>query len=234
MDSLMTKDAARALGVSQRQVTDLLRAGKLSGEQLSDGTWLVTPRSISERRALNAGAGRTWSAASSWALLGELSGQSSAGLSQSTLARIRRRIRTSTAEEIARKVASRTIAHRYTADSLAKTASELVLTGRSAADAIATELTSHTQVVEGYLRNKETLDSFARRHLLSPDNNGDVTIYERHDSLNFEGRYAPDAVIAADLVRSTSTRERSAGLVALEEMRQRWLAKHPLKSSATL
>ena len=232
MDSLMTKDAALALGVSQRQVTDLLRAGKLAGEQLRDGTWLVTPRSISERRSLNAGAGRTWSAASSWALLGELSGQSSSGLSQSTLARIRRRIRTSTAEEIARKVASRTVAHRYTADSIAKTASDLVLTGRSAAGVIDTELTSQTQVVEGYLRD-ETLESFARRHLLSADNNGDVTIYETHDSLNFEGRYAPDAVIAADLARSTSTRERSAGLAALEEMRQRWLAKHPLKTSAT-
>ena len=225
MDSLMTKDAALALGVSQRQVTDLLRAGKLSGEQLSDGTWLVTPRSISERRSLNAGAGRTWSAASSWALLGELSGQSSTGLSQSTLARIRRRIRMSTAEEIARKVASRTVGHRYTADSIAKTASELVLTGRSAADVIDTELTSQTQFVEGYVRD-EALASFVRRHLLSADNNGDVTIYEGSDSLNFEGRYAPDAVIAADLVRSTSTRERSAGLAALEGMRQRWLVKH--------
>ena len=225
MDDLMTKDAAVALGVSQRQVTDLLRAGKLAGEQLSDGTWLVTLRSISERRSLNAGAGRTWSVASSWALLSELSGQSSTGLSQSTLARIRRRIRSSTADEIARKVASRTVAHRYTADSMAKTASELVLTGRSAADVIDTELTSQTQVVEGYLRD-ETLDSFARRHLLSADNNGDVTIYERPESLNFDGRYAPDAVIAADLARSTSTRERSAGLAALEEMRQRWLAKH--------
>jgi len=225
MDGLMTKDAARALGVSQRQVTELLRAGKLSGEQLSDGTWLVTPRSISERRSLNAGAGRTWSAESSWALLGELSGQSPTGLSPSTLARIRRRIRTSTVEEIARKVASRTVGHRYTADSITKTASELVLTGMSAADAIDTELTSQTQIVEGYLHD-ETLESFARRHLLSADNDGDVTIYEHHDSLNFTGRYAPDSVIAADLVRSTSTRERSAGLAALEEMRQRWLAKH--------
>ena len=161
MDSVMTKDAAQALGVSQRQVADLLRTGKLAGEQLSDGTWLVAPRSISERRWLNVGAGRTWSAAFSWALLGELSGHSSTGLSQSTLARIRRRIRTSTAEEIARKVASRTVGHHYTADSITKTASELVLTGRSAADAINTELTSQTQVVEGYPRN-ETLHLRAR------------------------------------------------------------------------
>jgi hypothetical protein len=116
---------------------------------------------------------------------------------------------------------------------MARTASELVLTGRSAADAIDTELTSQTQFVEGYLRD-ETLDSIARRRLLAADNNGDVTIYEQHDSLNFEERYAPDSVIAADLARSTSTRESSAGLTALEEMRQRWLAKHPLKTSATI
>lgn len=166
MDRLMTNGAAAALGVFQRQVTDLLRAGTLAGEQLSDGTWLVTPRSISERRSLNPGAGRTWSAASSWALLSELSGQSWTGLSVSTLARIRRHIRTSTAEEIARKVASRTIAHRHTADSITKTASELVLTGRSGTDVIDTKLTSQTQVVEGYLRD-EALESFVRRHLLS-------------------------------------------------------------------
>jgi hypothetical protein len=225
MDNLLTKDAALALGVSQRQVTDLLRAGKLTGEQLRDGTWLVTPRSIAERRSFNAGAGRTWSAESSWALLGELSGQSSTGLSQSTLARIRRRIRTGSTEEIARKAASRTIAHRYTADSIAKTAGELVLTGRSAADRINSELTSEAAAVEGYLR-EGNLESFVRRHLLSANDGGDVTIYERNGSLGFEGRYAPDAVIAADLARSITTRERSAGLAALEEMRQRWLATH--------
>ena len=94
------------------------------------------------------------------------------------------------------------------------------------------ELTSQALVVEGYVRDG-TLESFARRHLLSADNNGDVTIYERLDSLDFEGRYAPSAVIAADLVRSNSTRERSAGLASLEEMRQQWLAKHPLNTSAT-
>jgi hypothetical protein len=225
MDSLMTKDAALALGVSQRQVTDLLRAGKLSGEQLSDGTWLVTPRSISERRALNAGAGRTWSAASSWALLGELSGQSPTGLSQSTLARIRRRIRTSTAEDIARRVATRTTAHRYAADSLARTADDLMLTGASAAEMIDRNLTTDKRKVEGYLRDG-TLEDFVRRHLLTLDNEGDVTIYDSLKRDGFKGRHASQAVIAADLVRSLNTRERSAGLAALDDMRQAWLARH--------
>lgn len=225
MNNLMTRDAAEVLGVSQRQVTDLLHAGKLVGEQLRDGTWLVTPRSINERLSLNSGAGRHWSSASSWALLGELSGQASTGLSPSTVARIRRRIRTSTAEEIARKVANRTVAHRYTADSIAKTAGELVLTGVSAIAMISSELSGQTPIVEGYLRG-ESLTSFVRRQLLSANDNGNVIIYESHTSAGFEGRYAPDAVIAADLARSAATRERSAGLAGLEEMRQRWLAKH--------
>ncbi|HEX4400402.1 MAG TPA: hypothetical protein VHZ98_03660 [Galbitalea sp.] len=225
MDSLMTKDAAIALGVSQRQVTDLLQAGKLAGEQLGDGTWLVSPRSIAERRSFNAGAGRTWSAASSWALLGELSGKSASGLSESTLARIRRRIRTSSAEEIARKAAARTNAHRYKADSLERTTAELVLTGKSAAHKIDPDLTNQTRSVEGYVREGE-LQTFVRRNLLSADENGDVTIYERSGELNVDGNYASNAVIAADLARSTATRERAAGIAALEKMRQQWLATH--------
>jgi hypothetical protein len=225
MDSLMTKDAALALGVSQRQITDLLIAGKLTGEQLGDGTWLVSPRSIAERRSFNAGAGRTWSAASSWALLGELSGKAAAGLSESTLARIRRRIRTSNAEEIVRKVASRTTAHRYAADSIERTAADLVLTGKSAAHRIDSELTNQARSVEGYVREGE-LETFVRRHLLSADQNGDVTIYERSGELNAHENYASDAVIAADLARSTATRERAAGIAALEKMRHKWLATH--------
>jgi hypothetical protein len=202
MQELMTKDAALALGISQRQITDLLRAGKLGGEQLQDGTWLVSRRALGERRTIHAGSGRAWSASSSWALLGELSGRATEGLSQSTQARIRRRIRDSSVDEIARKVATRTSVHRYVADSLSRTAADLTLTGASAADVVDRTLTSETRRVEG-----------------------DVTIYEAPESEVF-GRRASDATIAADLARSVSTRERSAGLAILENMRQAWLARH--------
>lgn len=225
MQQSMTKDAALALGISQRQVTELLRAGKLSGEQLRDGTWLVSRRSIGERRATHTGAGRAWSSASSWALLGELSGHTAENMSQSTRDRIKRRIRTSSADEIARKVATRLTAHRYVADSLLKTASDLVLTGSSAADRIDRNLTSESRKVEGYVREGE-LESFAKRHLLTVDSDGDVTIYEAPASELLDGHFAMDSVIAADLARSTTTRERSAGLAALEDMRQLWLARH--------
>lgn len=224
MQDLMSKDAALALGISQRQVTELLRSGKLSGEQLQDGTWLVSRRSIGERRALHTGAGREWSASSSWALLDELSGREAEGLSQSTYDRMKRRIRTTSADEIARKVATRLTARRYAADSLARTTADLVLTGTSAAEVIDRTLTSETRRVEGYVREGQ-LDEFVRRHLLTLDAEGDVTIYEAPES-QLEGRHASEAVIAADLARSVSTRERSAGLAALEDMRQAWLARH--------
>jgi hypothetical protein len=225
MNDLMTKDAARALGVSQHQVTELLRAGKLTGEQLQDGTWLVSPRSIGERMALHTGAGRAWSPASSWALLGELSGHTIEGVSPSTRDRIKRRIRDSSADEIARKVATRTTAHRFVADSLSKTADDLVLTGSSAAEVIDGGLTRESRKVEGYLPDG-TLEDFVRRHLLTLDSDGDVTIYEAPALDQLRGRYAPSAVIAADLARSVVTRERSAGLAALEDLRQAWLARH--------
>lgn len=224
MQELMTKDAALALGISQRQITELLRAGKLGGEQLQDGTWLVFRRALGERRAIHAGSGRAWSASSSWALLGELSGRATEGLSQSTQARIRRRIRDRSVDEIARKVATRTRVHRYTADSLSRTAADLTLTGASAADVVDRTLTAETRKVEGYVRAGD-LDDFVRRHLLTLDAEGDVTIYEAPESEVF-GRHASNATIAADLARSVSTRERSAGLAILENMRQAWLARH--------
>jgi hypothetical protein len=225
MRDLMTKEAAIALGVSQRQVTELLRSGRLGGEQLQDGTWLVSRRSIGERRTLHTGAGRAWSASSSWALLDELSGRAAQGLSQSTYDRMKRRIRTTSADEIARKVATRTTARRYAADSLTRTAKELVLTGASAADVIDSTLTAETRRVEGYIREGQ-LDDFVRTHLLTLDADGDVTVYEAPESQLLGRRHASSAAIAADLARSVSTRERSAGLAALEDMRQTWLARH--------
>ena len=224
MQDLMSRDAAIALGISQRQVTELLRSGKLSGEQLQDGTWLVSRRSIGERRTLHTGAGRAWSASSSWALLDELSGRAAQGLSQSTYDRMKRRIRTTSADEIARKVATRTKARRYAADSLARTATDLVLTGASAAEIIDRTLTPEPRRAEGYVREGR-LEEFVRRHLLTLDAEGDVTIYEAPESQLLERLHASTAVIAADLARSASTRERLAGLTALEDMRQAWLAR---------
>lgn len=124
-------------------------------------------------------------------------------------------------------MASRTIAHRYAADSISSVARELVLTGRSAANAIDSDLAPQHRIVEGYLR-RGTLDAFVRSHLLIAADDGDVTIYDHPEGIDIGREHAPAAVVAADLARSTITRERSAGLTALERLRQQWLAKNTM------
>ncbi len=123
------------------------------------------------------------------------------------------------------KVASRMKVHRFAADSLETTWSDLVLTGRSAAETIDGNLAPQRRALEGYLR-QGTLNDFALKHLLVPDARGDVTIYEHPDDVKFDDRFAPVAVVAADLTRSLATRERSAGLRVLEDVRKQWLANH--------
>jgi hypothetical protein len=53
---------------------------------------------------------------------------------------------------------------------------------------------------------------------------GQDVLYENTLPVRFDGDEMPPAVVAADLATSTNTRERSAGLRAIEELRQAWLA----------
>lgn len=227
MDGLTTTAAARRLHVTRQHLAELLKSGKLAGEQLEDGRWIVSSRSVSEYQAADSGRGRRWSADTSWALLAELDSHSTNRLTESTAARVRARIRNTDSEVLARKVASRTTTRTYAADDRRKTAAEMILTGRSAAEQLGTDLVRQDRIVEGYLAYaREGVDAFARRHLLIPDLDGDVVIFDRPDFVRFDGDVAGDAVVAADLARSADTRERSAGVAALEGMRQRWLAAH--------
>ena len=227
MSLVSSVEAAEKLQLTRQRVAMLLRNGQLIGEQTARGQWLINSRSINEYQARKSGPGRPWSAETSWALLAELDGHRSSTLTSSTAARVRSRIRDTEAAELARKVATRTVARSFAADDRKKTAADLILTGRSAAEQIGTDLVRQDRVVEGYLRDvSETIEAFARRHLLVPDADGDVTIFERPACALFDDGRAGDAVVAADLARSTDTRERSAGLGALEKARQEWLAKH--------
>lgn len=225
MQGLTTQEVARALGTTRQHAAALLKARKLQGEQLTDGRWIADTRSLNEYTQLRRGVGRNWSAESSWALLAELDGIKVIGISARTRARIRERIRLTSAEEISRKVATRSSTFRFSSDDRLATARELILTGRSATDRLDTGLAQQSQIVEGYLCDAD-LEAFAQRHLLIPDANGDVVIHDGRGVLELYGGSIGQAVIAADLARSTATREHSAGVAALEEAKSRWLAKH--------
>jgi hypothetical protein len=225
MNELSTDEARRRLDVSPQQVRALLRSGRLDGRQLPSGEWLIDEDSLEERVALNHGRGRNWSAVSSWALLCELSGQQAVHLSPRTYARVRERIRESTAEDIARRVAGRTPVRRYDADDMIAAGADMVLTGGTAVDELDTDLAPQFKTIEGYVDAAE-IEKFEKDHLLVPDRNGTIVVYENPGIFSNRLPHAPLAVVAADLARSSATRERSAGLKALEEMRQKWLATH--------
>ena len=224
MTVVSTGDASKALKLTPQRITELVRAGDLEGTQLSDGTWLVETSSFAAYENVRASAGRPWTKHSSWALLYLLSDFEPDQISATTASRVRRRIRESTATEIATKVSKRSAVHHFSSDDREKTARALFLTGRSATDTIETNLAGQNRVVDGYIRNG-TLENFIDKHLLVPDTKGDITIYDRDESTVWKGFYAPRAVVAADLARSTSTRERSEGLQALDRMRTQWLSK---------
>lgn len=103
--------------------------------------------------------------------------------------------------------------------------SELIRTGRAAVGVIGTDLIEDSSRIAGYVRSG-SIDDYAGRHFMVSQVNGKDVLYEKTLPIEFEGAEMPTAVVAADLALSTDTRERSAALRALNEMRGRWLAAH--------
>lgn len=224
MPELTVTELADRLGVTTRRARDLLSDGDIAGRQLANRTWLADSDSVLRyETSARRGKGRGLDAASAWGLLWELSGLDADWLTQSTRARIRRRIRGSTTDEIVRAVARRTVAHRYTAANVERAAHGLIATGRAAASVLDTDLIDDRRRVSGYVRGGSA-DDYAARHFMVAEVSGQDVLYENSLPVRFDGDEMPPAVVAADLATSTNTRERSAGLRAIEELRQAWLA----------
>ena len=224
MVDLTATQLAERLGVTTRRARDLLRSDEIIGRQLANGTWLadsdsVTRYEVSARR----GSGRTLDPATAWGLLWELSGLDADWLSTSTRARVRRRIRESDADSIAAAVSKRTRAHRFTAANAGRALAGLIRTGRAAVSVLDTDLIEDARQVAGYVRSG-AVEDYAKRHFMIPDTAGNDVIFENTLPIDYAGETMPAAVVASDLAMTTDTRERSAGLRALAEMRQRWLA----------
>ena len=172
--------------------------------------WLADPEAVARYEiSARRGSGRTLDASTAWGLLWELSGLDADWLSDSTRARVRRRIRNSDATSIAAAVASRTRAHRYTSANTERAAAGLIRTGRSAASLLGTDLIEDTRNVAGYVRSG-SVDDYASAHFLVEHVNGKDVLYENTLPISYGADAMPPAVIAADLSASTDTRERSA------------------------
>jgi hypothetical protein len=226
MPELTVTQLSERLGLTRRRALDLLRSEAIAGRQLANGIWLtdsdaVARYEVSGRR----GSGRTLDASTAWGLLWELSGFDVSWLTPSTRARVRRRIRNFDAASIVAAVSSRTRVHRFSAANVKLASTELIRTGRAAAGALGTDLIEDMSRVAGYVRSG-SIDDYARRYFMVSQVNGRDVLYENTLPIEYDGDDMPVAVVAADLALSIDTRERSAALRALEQMRQRWLAAH--------
>lgn len=156
-------------------------------------------------------------------MLWELSGLNAPWLERTTRYRLRDRIRRYDTAGLVRAVAKRTTAHRYRAANAQRAADGLIATGRAAAGVLRVGLITDRSRVSGYVRTG-TAAEWAHSHFMVADRSGHDIIYDNTLPVRYDADAMPRAVVAADLARSTDTRERSAALRSLEEMRQTWLA----------
>lgn len=217
-------EAAERLGITRRAVMYLLDDGSITGRRLTNGTWLVDTDSVTRWELIGQrGRGRPLNSATAWAVLWELSGLDAEWLERTTRFRLRDRIRGYDAPGLARAVARRTVDHRYRAANAERAADGLIATGRAAADVLGMGLLRDRSHVAGYVRDG-TADEWADSHFMLSDSAGRDVIYSNTLPFRYAEDDMPSAVVAADLARSTDTRERSGALRALEQMRQTWLA----------
>lgn len=224
MVELTASDLAERLDISRRHATDLLSSGRIDGRQLSSGAWLAYSDSVAcYESAARSGRGRKLHVATAWGVLWELSGLDATWLAVRTRSRVRSRLRTASAEEIARAVAGRTRAHRYQSANSAKAAEGLIATGRAAAAILGVGLMDDRRHAIGYARSGSAAD-YARTRFMVESRTGTDVVYDNTLPVAYAGDVMPAAVIAADLAVSTDTRERSGGLRALEQLKNAWLA----------
>ncbi|MDR1213311.1 MAG: hypothetical protein LBK54_04375 [Propionibacteriaceae bacterium] len=224
MADLTATELADRLGVTRQRALGLLGSGVIAGRRLANGVWLADGDAVARYEVVaRRGRGRSLDRSTAWGVLWTLSGLRADWLGETTRARVRRRLREWSADDLVRATAGRTVAHRYTAANAERAAAGLIATGRAAADALGSGLINDRRRVSGYVRSGSP-DEYAESHFMVADVAGQDLVYENTLPVDFDGDVMPDAVIAADLATSVDTRERSAGLQSIEKMRRVWLA----------
>ena len=177
MAEISVASLAKRLGVSQRRANDLVADRAVIGRRTDSGAWLVDADSVNEYlRRRRTRRGLTNEAA--WALLWLLDARTVDWVSESTLARLRRRIRERDADQLARDVAGRTRSHRYRAANAELAAEGLVLTGRSAASKLDTDLLDDRRLVRGYVPGGTAVSSWAAEHFMVEDETGQDILFD--------------------------------------------------------
>ena len=223
VDVLTARGAANRLRVTPEELVALLEAHLLIGEQLPDGQWLVSTDSLRAYRQQTADTGRPWSTATAWAALAELDGLPTANLSSGTAHQLRQRLHTISPQTLARKLGRRGVIHPYVSTDPAQLASAIIPTGPSAVSDDSSRRSPLPGILHGYLADQGTsIEDFATRYALLRRIEGNVHLYDRPDWVPPE--YIGPATIAADQANNDLDDHRQAGLVALADIQDRWIA----------
>lgn len=226
MAELSVRETAMRLGISEQRTRQMLREKELTGRQVNGHTWLVDATSVQDRARVEPGRGRPWSDQTLEAIVTALARGSRIDAKSAT------RLRATEAEQLARKIAQAFAVRRFRTRHQDLVRTHLALTGESAIEHIGGALVGQSAAMHGYVRGIR-LDDLIDDAGLVESGDSNVTLYLPRTDLDGDvgwtgeaNGYAPKALIAVDCVRSAQTRVRSAGIAALDDMRNRWLASN--------
>jgi len=224
-DFLPVDEAARALGVNAARVRAMLASGQLAGDKVG-GRWLVHAESVRRRQRERRGRGRQLSPGNAWGLLFLASGEAAPWIASSDRAALLRLIDNRGVEGLSNRFHLRGSQRSFAAHpgvlQHVAAASEIVLSGASAAQAMGLGLSANREV-DGYV-SAEALPVVASRFALAQPDDGLPNVRLRvppEGIWPFRARHAPLAAVALDLSEDIDARSARIGLDAIRELDRR-------------
>jgi 3',5'-cyclic AMP phosphodiesterase CpdA len=222
-EQMTTADAARMLGVSVRQVRNLVDAGELAEAGRVGSVLLLDSNTVLRLRERGSQRGRPWAEETAWAAVEMLDCGHTARLNAAQRSRLRARLREMDVEEFVRLARHRSQVSYYRASAsfLSRLREHVALTGaaavaedRSVADQFGLA-TGDRSSVDGYV-DRALIRDYEDEFFLAPDRHGNVVLRGTTSSA-VSKQTASVSAIALDLAESLDSRERSAGLRVLAE-----------------
>jgi excisionase family DNA binding protein len=216
-----TKEAADQLGVSTRQIRNMVAHGRLDVLK-SGNNLLVSTDSLNRAYQVPRRAGRAWTPRIAWAALAMLDGADAAWLQPSERYRLRQSLQTRTVDDLMAAARNRATVRRFraTPDAISRLLEHVAATGgtamRDADIASKFGLAGGGGFLDGYVP-VGVAEEMAEAFYMEADTSGNVTLRE----VEFEEALkagVPTAAIALDLAESVATREHSAGRSVLEKL----------------
>lgn len=216
-DMMTTAQVAEVLGVGIHNVGRLVREGEFSCLRTAGDAMLIPSTEVRKYAQLRQGKGRPLAPVTAMAALWELSGISADWLDYAQARRLRMRLASVSAEDLAwqARKRARTVTFRCDESFFEIATGMMVLSGRSCLRDFG--LVGTPNILEGYI-GVEGLDAVVDACFMVPDPVGNVVLHVSECLPEKVGATMPVAVSAADLVASLDVREHRAGLSALEEM----------------